>query len=153
MGTNSEKIAGYMDKQFGLIQDIAGDITQNQSNPADDQAKMMETEARSNAWNVQQGAKKDAGELRAKREMGRAHSTAGWGGSNLAMSGSKKLIRNSQRLKDRQAEEDVLFQGQADADAILADGRQKGNMLRINSGSSPNRSTLSMGSKIYGGGK
>jgi hypothetical protein len=59
-------------------------------------------------------------------------------------------VRDARSIKDMQEEEDVLFEGQQSADSILRQARSRANMLRINSGSSPERSTLSLGSSIYG---
>ena len=66
------------------------------------------------------------------------------------MSGSKAVIRDAKNVKDMQEEDDVLYQGKQNAEAILRQARNRANMLRINSGSSPERSILSLGSSVYG---
>ncbi|WP_338668555.1 hypothetical protein [Pseudodesulfovibrio methanolicus] len=117
---------------------------------ADTRAGLIETDAAGAAHETRRRAEKDAGELREDRERSRSRETARWGGSNLAMSGSKALIRDADRLKDRQAEEDVLFEGEMNARSGLRSARNQANMLRIGEKASPARSILSLGSKIYG---
>jgi hypothetical protein len=117
---------------------------------AGDRAALIETDAASAAHDTRRRAVRDAAVLRDQHEQARSRSNAGWGGSNLAMTGSKALIRDAERLKDRQAEEDVLFEGEMNAESGLRSARNSANMLRIGENVSPARSTLSLGSKIYG---
>lgn len=155
MGTNSTQALNMVQDGLGLVQDFQKMVGKPSSgnNSTEEQAKLMEVDAKRKAWETERHAAGDAEDLRSERERGRSRRAAGWGGSNIAMSGSKALVRDADRIKDRQDEEDVLFEGAADADSALQNGRNSANMLRINSGVSPNRSILSMGSKIYGAGK
>lgn len=148
---------GVLQQGIGLVGDfmnLANSGTENGSsayaNEANEQGRMVEIDARGNALNAQSQAKKDASTVRSTQEGLRAKRSAEWGRSNLAMSGSKQLVEESNRTKDLQAEDDTLFQGQTEADEIMNEGRHKANMLRINGGSTPVRSTLSLGSIIYG---
>jgi len=113
-------------------------------------AALLETDAAGEARDIRRQAEQDAGRLRGERERSRSLGKARWGGSNLAMSGSKALIRDANRLKDRQDEEDALFEGEMKADSRRRAARNQANMLRIDNGVSPVRSTLSLGSRIYG---
>jgi hypothetical protein len=113
-------------------------------------AALLETDASGEAHDIRRQAEQDAERLRDERERSRSMGRARWGGSNLAMSGSKALIRDANRLKDRQDEEDVLFEGELKADSRRRAARNQANMLRIDNGVSPVRSTLSLGSRIYG---
>ena len=113
-------------------------------------SRMLEIDARGNALDIQRQTERDAKNVRSTQEGARAKRNTGWGKSNLAMSGSKKLVKESSRIKDHQTEEDILFEGQMDADEMLSEGRHKANMLRISGGATPVRSTLSLGSRIYG---
>ncbi|MGE4422553.1 MAG: hypothetical protein AB7D39_09665 [Pseudodesulfovibrio sp.] len=137
---------------FGKVKDELGDqITRKEAaSNARDRAALIETDAAGAAHDTRRRAVQDAAGLREDRERSRSMGAARWGGSGLAMSGSKALIRDADRLKDRQAEEDVLFEGEMNAGAGLRSARNSANMLRIGEDASPARSTLSMGSKIYG---
>ena len=151
-----------MDKQTaGTIQqglDLFGDFADlvndsDNSTPyaaeAEANARLTEQDALSTAWDQQQAAGKNASEYRATAEKDRSSQHANWGKSNLAMSGSKQLIDRSSRVRDRQAEDDILFQGDQDVRLTLNKGRRQGNMLRINNNASANGTTLSLGSKLY----
>lgn len=151
MGTNAQQALTLINDGLGLVEDFQKmTSTSSGSGGAEAQARLIETDARGDAMEAQRKAKKDAERLRDEREANRSRETANWGGANLQMSGSKKLVRDASVLQDKQDEDDVLYEGQRDANAILRQGRNRANMLRINNGGSPNRSTLSMGSKIYG---
>nr|WP_321513430.1 hypothetical protein [uncultured Pseudodesulfovibrio sp.] len=155
MGTNSAQAFTMVQEGLGLVRDFQH-MTSNSSSgdeANEETAKLRETEAKRKSWETRRHAENTAEDLRSARERGRSRRSAGWGGSNLAMSGSKELVQDADRIKDRQDEEDVLFEGAVDADSVLQDGRNNANMLRINSGGSPKRSILSMGSKIYGTGR
>jgi len=147
---------GALQKGIGLVGDFmslangADDGWSADTGETDEKGRMLEIDAKGDALDVQRRAGKDAKILRSAQEGGRAKRNTGWGASNLAMSGSKELIREAGRAKDAQAEEDVLFDGQVEADGILREGRRKANLFRINGGVSPVRSTLLLGSKIYG---
>jgi hypothetical protein len=137
---------------FSDVTDFLGDRNSRKAaaSNAKGRAALIETDAAGAAHETRRQAERDAAGLRDERERGRSRGNAGWGGSNLAMSGSKALIRDAERLKDRQAEEDVLFEGEMNARSGLRSARNRANMLRIDENVSPVRSTLSMGSKIYG---
>lgn len=153
---------GIDQQTAGILQqgvDLAGDIMGLANRPmdgssamaweADARARLAETDAKGDALDVQRKTKKEARAIRAEGERMRSKRNASWGGSNLAMSGSRKLVADGSRIKDRQAEDDMLFEGQMDANRILNEGRHRGNLFRINGEGAPERSTLSLGSKIY----
>jgi hypothetical protein len=137
---------------FGDVTDFLGDRNSRNaaSSNAEDRAALIETDAAGAAHDARRRAEQDAAALRDERERSRSRGNAGWGGSGLAMSGSKALIRDADRFKDRQAEEDFLFEGEMNARSALRSARSRANMLRTGEGASPVRSILSMGSKIYG---
>jgi hypothetical protein len=137
---------------FSDVTDFLGDRTgSSKAGPsAEDRAALIETDAAGEAHDLKRRSGQDAARLREEGERSRSRGAAGWGGSGLAMSGSKALIRDADRLKDRQAEEDVLFAGDQDARSRLRAARNQANMLRIGEKASPARSILSLGSKIYG---
>lgn len=112
-------------------------------------AGLAEQDARASAHDQQQAARQQAAAFREKAEQERAGQHAEWGASNLAMSGSKRLVHDSARLKDNQAEQDILFQGDQAARDTLNQGRNRANLLRINGGASADGSTLALGSKLY----
>jgi hypothetical protein len=155
MGMNQGTVGALQQgvDMVGDVMNVANGMYSGRSvaaNEAREKGGILELDAKGNALDMQQRAAKDAQRLRLAREDGRAKRNTGWGASNLAMSGSKKLIRESSRIKDAQAEDDILFAGQMEADEMTRDGRHKANLLRINGGSAPVRSTLLLGSKIYG---
>lgn len=123
---------------------------QETDSSARDRAALIEADAAGAAHDTRRRSERDAAGLRDERERARSRGNAGWGGSNLAMTGSKALIRDAERLKDRQAEEDVLFEGEKDAESRLRAARSRANTLRMGDSVSAVRSTLSLGSKIYG---
>ncbi|BCS88866.1 hypothetical protein [Pseudodesulfovibrio sediminis] len=151
MGMN-QQTAQMFQQGLGFVQDLqemSGGMTTDKAK-ASAQAGLVEVQARSDAWDSQQDAAGKAQEIREAREQERGKENTSWGGANLTMSGSKKLIRDARRIKDRQAEEDALFDGDLEAETLLEQGQQRANALRINSGGAPERSILSLGSKIYG---
>jgi hypothetical protein len=150
MGTNSTQPLDTLEQGFGLFNDFQQRINSRSKGDNSVQARLWETEAKGNVHDIRRKAVKDGQALREDREKNRSSHNTKWGGSNLAMSGSKKLIRDAERIQDRQDEEDVLFQGEMDARGALNDARRRSNLLRINSGLPADRSTLSLGSKIYG---
>ena len=153
MGMN-ESFMGDMEKGLGMFQRIqsslgGGPEKPNYAKQADEQARMMEIDARDDALDILRKAERTASIVRDDRERNRANSAARWGGSNIAMSGSAQLVRDSQRIKDRQEEEDVLFEGEAQAMSSFRKKRRQADLFRIQNDASPRRTTLSMGSKIY----
>lgn len=152
MGANETKVLGMFQDGLNMFQDIQKKVggMSSQNDSEEDRARLIETDAKGRATEAQRQARKDAGELREERERLRSRRSTIGGGSNLAMSGSRKLVRDADRISDMQDEEDALFEGQSRSDSILRDGRNRANMLRINSGGSSERSILTMGSKIYG---
>ena len=155
MGMDQKSI-GMLQQGLGFVENFVSQVngTNEQGGmletAANEQGGMLEIDAKGKALDAQGRARKNAKDVRSQQEGIRARRNTGWGKSNLAMSGSKKLVRDGGRIKDHQAEEDILFEGQVDADEILNDGRHRANMLRIDGGATPMRSTLSLGSKIYG---
>lgn len=144
-----------MQEGLNLFEDMSNTFNRvsgggSASAEAEAQARLLETDARADAHDIRRRAVKDAAELREEREKGRAARNTRWGGSNLAMSGSKLLVRDAGRIKDLHDEGDALFEGEQAAQAALREGRARANMLRINGGGSGDRSTLSLGSSIYG---
>lgn len=143
---------GMLQQGVNMVGDIVNPTGGNASvyaGEADQRGLLSEAETKGDALDARRMAQKEARAQRDLRENIRSKRTMEWGGSNLAMSGSKQLVKQGQRTKDIQAEEDILFEGQMKADSILAAGRNKANLLRINGGDAPKRSTLSLGSKIY----
>ncbi|MEZ7198300.1 hypothetical protein [Pseudodesulfovibrio karagichevae] len=140
-----------MDLFSNVTDFLGGRIGGNKAaSTAGDRAALLETDAAGDAHDLKRRSERDAAKFRGERERTRARGNAGWGGSGLDMSGSKALIRDADRLKDLQAEEDVLFDGERNAESRLRTARSQGNLLRIDEGLAPVRSTLSLGSKIYG---
>lgn len=136
---------------FNDVTDFLGARTAGQSPAnAEERARLIETDAEGEARDIRRRAEQDAARLREDQEHARAGNNAEWGGSGLAMSGSKALIRDADRLKGRQDEEDILFDGEKDARSRLRSANNRANMLRIGGDASPRRSILSLGSKIYG---
>ncbi|MBG0791512.1 MAG: hypothetical protein H0S80_13550 [Desulfovibrionaceae bacterium] len=150
MGSNSQQALQAFSQGVEMFKEIKEKTGSGQSDTAETQARLLETDARSDAWEAQRKAAAAARENRDQNERERSRERADWGGSNLRMSGSKAVIRDARTLQDMQEEDDVLYEGRRNADAILRQARDRANMLRINGGSAPNRSTLSMGSSIYG---
>lgn len=152
MGTNSEQTIQAINQGMGMIEEFSGRMNRDRSDSdsGSAEAKLLETDAKADALEAQRRAAKEARRVRAENERERSGERAGWGGSNLAMSGSKVAIRDARSIKDMQEEDDVLYEGQQNADTLLRQARNRANMLRINSGSSPDRSILSLGSSIYG---
>lgn len=155
MGMDQQTI-GNMQQGFTMINDFVGlnsGLGGYSTNPADaineEQAKTRELDAKGEAARQQRHAELQAGETRDVLEQGRAKANTNWGQSGLAMSGSKALMRDAQRTQDRQAEDDVLFEGEMANRETLNKGKRSANMLRINAGLSPSKSTLSLGSSIY----
>ena len=150
MGTDSQQAVQAISQGVDMFKDLQRKTGKGRSDTGSDQARLLETDARGDAGEARRRAEKAARRMRAKNERERSGERADWGGSNLEMSGSKAAIRDAKRVKDMQEEDDVLYEGRQSADAILRQARNRANMLRINSGSSPDRSILSLGSSIYG---
>lgn len=148
MGTNSQQALQAIDQGVDLFKDIR-EMTSSQSSD-NEQARLLETDAKADAREAQRDAVKEARQTHSENEHTRSAEQAAWGASNLKLSGSKSLIRDAKSIQDKQEEDDILYEGQRNADSILRQARNRANLLRINSGSSANRSTLSMGSSIYG---
>ena len=145
-----------MQQGFTMINDFASMANQlghRPTNRADgvneEYATMRELDAKGEAAKQQQRAKRQAGETRSVLEQERAKANATWGHSGLTMSGSKALVRDAQRIQDRRAEDDVLFEGEMAKRETLDKGKRSANMLRVNAGLDPSKSTLSLGSSIY----
>lgn len=149
MGTNSEQALQAFSQGLDMFKEIGGQVSGGESDTAEDQARLLETDAKSDAYDAQRRARQEESRVRAKNEKTRSAANAEWGTSNLAMSGSKAVVRNARSVQDKQEEDDILYEGQRTADDILRQARNRANLLRINAGSSANRSTLSLGSSIY----
>jgi len=146
----NQQTAQVLQNGLGFVQDLQALTDNSATANAKDRAGVEETEARKRSWEASQEAKRNAERIRNEGEKRRGRENTSWGGANLAMSGSKEIVRDAGRIQDLQEEDDTLYEGQSDAETILDEGRQRANILRINSGVSPQRSTLSMGSQIYG---
>ncbi len=151
-----QQTAASLQKGVGLANDfmdlVNGSADSGQpdySAQAEANAMLVKQDTAESAYDQKQAAKKEAAIYRETAEQKRAGSHTNWGKSNLAMSGSKQLIRQSERLKDTQAEDDLLFQGDQQVQSTLNQGRHKGNLLRINGEATANNTTLSLGSKLY----
>lgn len=156
MGMNANDAAAFKE-QMGVFQDFLGKATEKDkeqpSNPYEEQAALMETEAKGKARDQRRQTLEDGQNIRENRERNRAKLNASWGQSGVAMSGSRQLVRDARKTADQEAEEDVLFKGTQQEQEILNSGRQRANMHRIGNGGSANRSTLSLGSQIYKSGR
>lgn len=149
-----QQVSSMMDQGLTLFEDIAGFTSGQDKRPvqnpeAEARAGLMETDARGEARDALRRGRQAASDLRDDRERERAGQTARWGRSGLAMSGSKRLVRDASRTRDRQAEEELLDQGETESREALNRGRHKANLFRIDHGASPRRTTLSLGSNIY----
>jgi len=127
----------------------SGNETGEGADLAEAQARLTEQDAMGEAFDRQREARQAAADHRDKAEHRRAADHAAWGASGLAMSGSKQLINQSERIKDGQEEDDILFRGDQDAQGVLNQARNRANLTRIGNDASANRSTLSLGSKLY----
>lgn len=112
-------------------------------------ARMMELDARKAAMEAENTNTDTADRLRSEQERNRARKRAGWGRSNIAMSGSRALVRDSRELADKEAEEDIRSDGETEVTGILNQGKRKANLYRISGGASPSRTILTLGSSIY----
>ncbi|QJB56176.1 hypothetical protein [Pseudodesulfovibrio sp. zrk46] len=119
----------------------------NYSNEYNEEARMMELDAEADAAEVARQAEKQASALREERELERGKQNTRWGRSGLAMNGSKQLVRDATRQRDKEDEEDVLFEGELKEQDVLDRGLRDANRYRIRRGLKP--STLSLGSTIY----
>ena len=153
MGMNNNS-SGAVSKGFKMFEDVldfaAGgseDPNVDYSGDYEENARMIELDAQQQADSAARATKEQAQKIRAEQEQGRAKKNTQWGQSNLAMSGSKELVRDSQQQQDRNMEEDELFEGEMQERAILDNGMRGANRYRISKGLSP--STLSLGSTIY----
>jgi hypothetical protein len=151
-----------MDAQtMGTLQqgiDLVGDFVSLANEPGNDNpygpeaeagARLAEQDAREEAWDRKQAARDEAADYRESAEKDRSGRRAEWGRSNLALSGSRQLVDRADRLKDRQEEDDILFQGDQDVRSALDRGRRRADMLRINNNADRTGTTLSLGSKLY----
>ncbi|SOB59114.1 conserved protein of unknown function [Pseudodesulfovibrio profundus] len=156
MGMNENDAAAFKE-QMGVFQDFLGKATEKDkgqpSNPYEEQAALMETEAKGKALDQRRQTREDGQSVREGRERDRAKLNARWGQSGVAMSGSRQLVQDARKTADREAEEDTLFKGTQQEREILNRGRQNANMHRISNGGSANRSTLSLGSQLYKSGR
>ncbi|QGY39720.1 hypothetical protein GM415_06175 [Pseudodesulfovibrio cashew] len=156
MGMN-EQATTQFEQGLGMVNDmysrLAITVPQTTEDPMDsvheEQARLRELDAQSAAAEQRKQARQQAAATHETNEHSRARANAAWGQSGLAMSGSSALVRDSQQLHDRQLEEDLLFEGEAEARQTLNQGRHEANLSRISQGLKPNRSTLSLGSSIY----
>lgn len=153
MGMNQQAVQGLQQglNLFGDVMELAngGQSDSGYSAASEEQALMMELDAKEQAMAQGRATRKTARKTREEREQGRATQNARWGQSGVAMSGSKALIRDASLHQDTQEEEDILFEGDMAQRGILEKGNRDANMFRINQGGAPKRSTLSMGSSIY----
>ena len=138
-----EMAQGFMERGAG------NDARAEGARLAESRAGLAEQDAAADTSLARQRAKGDAADFRDRAERERAGTQAAWGASNLAMSGSKKLVRDGAKRRDRQAEEDLLFEGDQEARRLMNQGRNRANMLRIDGGGRATRSTLALGSKLY----
>lgn len=153
MGMDAQTV-GSLQQGVDLIGDLVNmtddiDTDNPYAAEAEAKARLAEQDASESARDRQRAARRAAADHRETAEHERAGKHANWGKSNLAMSGSKQLIDRSDRLEDRQEEDDILFSGDQDARSTLNRGRHQSNMLRINNDVSRDGTTLSMGSKLY----
>lgn len=145
-----------MTKGIGLVGDLfdffgqsGGDTVVDTSGEAEESARIMELDARQQAMVVADQNKEQADAVHAETERARAKRNARGGASNIAMSGSRKLVNESRELSERHDEEDGLVDGEREVSRILSKGKRKANLYRISGGLAPTRTILTLGSSIY----
>lgn len=155
MGSNNQNAADIQ-KGFNMIGDLFTMFdTSKPGTPVDysgdyeEKATMMELDARERAIKEKQQTRETARGIHAEQEAERARKRTEWGRSGMARSGSSQLVQEARQQESREAEEDALFEGDQRADEIMDKGMRDSNLFRINTGLKPQRSTLSLGSKLY----
>lgn len=134
---------------IGIIDSTKSGTTIDNSGANEERAKMKELDAREQAMAEKRQARNTARGMHEENEQGRSARNAEWGGSGLAMGGSAELVRDGRKLKDKQAEDDILFEGDAQARKAMDNGMRSANLFRIETGIAPAKSTLSLGSTLY----
>lgn len=157
MGSNGMNMA-QLHQGFNLAGDLvntfssipaAGKTGAGHGVENEQRAQMIELEGRDEAMSQRRQARATAADVRAEKEVARGRENANWGQSGLAASGSRSLVQAGRRIGDRQAEEDVLFDGDQRAKKAEKTALRKANVFRIRNGRSTGRTTLSLGSKLY----
>lgn len=155
MGSNNKNSASIQEgfKMIGNLTDMFSGKSPgteiDSSGDHEEMAQMAEFDARERALAEEKLAEKKAEDVHVKQEQDRSKRNTEWGQSGLAMSGSKELVRESRQLKDRQDEEDELFEGDMETRETMDKGMREANLFRISRGIAPTRSTLSLGSEPY----
>lgn len=122
---------------------------EEQEDVAKSKALLREQNAKNEATEAMLHAKAEVSRFRKDAAAKRSARRANWGGAGLANSGSVALNQTADAIQDRLDTQDMRFQAQQGVDRILSKGREAGNELRSSYGK-VNKSTLSLGSKIYG---
>lgn len=135
---------------FGFFEGSDSETTIDYSGEYEELARMTELDAQASAQDAKEASEQDASQLHEDREKARSERNARWGQSGVAMSGSSELVRESRELEDKHDEENVLSAGESTSREIVSDGQRSANLYRIRHGIYPDRSTLSLGSTIYG---
>ncbi len=155
MGSNNKNSANIQDgfKMIGNLTDLFSGKSPgteiDYSGDYEEMAQMAELDARERAIAKERLAKEKAEDVHVKQEHDRSKRNTKWGQSGLTMNGSKELVQESRQLKDRQDEEDELFEGEMESRETMDKGMREVNLFRISKGIAPTRSTLSLGSELY----
>jgi len=143
MGMDSQA-GGLLEKGLDMARGHLGRESGDDDRLAEAREGLAGQDAAEDASLARRKARRDGAEYRDRAEQERAGTHAIWGASNLAMSGSKALVRDAERQQDRQLEEDILFEGDQEAQRRL----NQATRLRSGGGTA-HRSTLALGSKLY----
>ncbi|WP_147819735.1 hypothetical protein [Salidesulfovibrio onnuriiensis] len=117
---------------------------------AENQALLQEEQAKGEAAESLLQSRREISRYRKEAAQRRAATRAEWGGAGLANSGSVALGQAADAVQDRLDADDMRFNAQQQAQGILSRGRAKANATRIGGGADIKKSTLSLGSGIYG---
>lgn len=140
---------GLMGDLFDFFGEPERETVIDTSQEREEIARMMELDARQSAMAADNRNKETADRVHDEKEQARARRNARWGQSNIAMSGSRSLVRESRDLADRHEEDDVRAEGEQNVDEILTSGKRDANRYRISRGLTPTRTILTLGSSIY----
>jgi len=114
----------------------------------DAEAGMKELDALNEASEHRWKASEEARLSHEEMEQDRSKARADWGQSGVALSGSRQMVLDGQRERDRRIEANQELEDDLKEKSILNKGLREANKYRIAMGRSP-KTTLSLGSTIY----
>lgn len=117
---------------------------------AEAEADLMEEQSVAKASKEMGRARKEISQTRKDLARQRSARRANWGGAGLTRSGSVLLQETADAVQDHLTEDGMRFGAQSNVDSILSEGRAAANAKRKSAGVARKKSTLSLGSKIYG---